>query len=59
MCAIMAYCEGKADWDNMDEYASKWESVNYKPGQTVYAGWLSNTGVGLYTSDVIRFVGAN
>ncbi len=56
--AIMAYCQGKTEWgEAMTAYAESWVSKNYKPGQTVYAGWNSETGVGLYAGDVIQFVG--
>lgn len=55
--AIMAYCEGETDWANMAGYAESWVSTQTKPGQTVYAGWISEGGVGLYAGDVIRFTG--
>ena len=56
--AIMAYCQGKTEWGPaMVKYAESWVSTETKPGQTVYAGWNSETGVGLYAGDVIRFVG--
>lgn len=59
MGAIMDYCEGKVQWDSaMDEYAGKWVSVDYKPGQTVYAGWNSASGVGLFAGDTIKFTGS-
>lgn len=56
--AIMAYCQGKTEWGSaMVKYAESWVSTEAKPGQTVYAGWNSETGVGLYAGDIIRFVG--
>lgn len=54
----MQYCRGEIEWGAaMDEYAKSWVSTEVKTGQTVYAGWNSETGVGLYAGDVIRFVG--
>ncbi len=56
--AIMAYCQGKTEWGSaMVKYAESWVSTEVRPGQTVYAGWNSETGIGLYAGDVIRFVG--
>lgn len=58
--AIMEYCRGETEWGAaMAQYAMSWESVDYKLGQTVYEGWNSATGVGLYAGDTIRFVGVN
>lgn len=55
--AIMQYCRGSVEWgDPMDEYAKSWVSTEMKVGQTVYAGWNSESGVGLFAGDVIRFV---
>lgn len=57
MSSIMLACRGEVEYGNaMDDYANSWQSVNTKPGQTVYTGWNSETGVGLYAGDVIRFV---
>lgn len=55
--AIMQYCRGEIEWgEAMEEYAKSWVSTEVKPGQTVYDGWNSETGIGLYAGDVIRFV---
>lgn len=52
---IMATCEGKVEWGSaMIKYAKSWYSTIVKPGQSVYAGWNSSTGVGLYAGDVIE-----
>lgn len=56
MGEIMQRCEGKVDYSQMDAYARSWQSVKIKPGQTVYDGWKSETGVGLYAGDVIERV---
>lgn len=50
---IMKRCEGEVDWSRMDDYAKSWVSSEVEPGQTVYAGWNSSNGVGLYAGDVI------
>ena len=55
MGAIMRACTGGINWSNINDYADKWVSQNIKPGQTVYQGWNSTTGVGLYAGDVIRY----
>lgn len=55
MGKIMARCEGKAVYgEAMDAYARTWFSTKVKPGQSVYDGWHSLTGVGLYAGDVIQ-----
>ena len=51
--AIMKECEGYVDWSVMDDYAKLWKSTVAKPNQTVYEGWISPTGVGLYAGDII------
>lgn len=54
MGKIMATCEGSVRWGSaMSEYAKTWYSTKVKPGQSVYAGWNSRTGVGLYAGDII------
>ena len=56
MGAIMKRCKGSVEWGAaMNEYASKWYSTLVKPGQSVYQGWISGSGVGLYAGDVIEF----
>ncbi len=53
--AIMSRCEGYVEYGAaMDDYAKTWFSTQVKPGQSVYDGWHSNTGVGLYAGDVIE-----
>ena len=55
MGKIMARCEGKAVYgEAMDAYARTWFSSKIKPGQSVYDGWHSSTGVGLYAGDIIE-----
>ena len=55
MGKIMARCEGKAVYgEAMDAYARTWFSTKIKPGQSVYDGWHSSTGVGLYAGDIIE-----
>lgn len=55
MSSIMLELEGKIEWGKtMDDYASHWVSTKVNPGQTVYAGWHSETGVGLYAGDIIE-----
>lgn len=54
--AIMKRCTGKVVWGSaMNEYAKKWTSTKIKPGQTVYSGWISVKGVGLYVGDTIKY----
>lgn len=52
---IMKECKGKVDWIEMDEYAKHWYSMYYKPNQSVWFGWNSYTGVGLYAGDTIYY----
>ena len=53
---IMKECKGKITWGAaMNEYAKHWVSTKIKPGQTIYAGWVSNRHVGLYAGDVIEY----
>lgn len=53
MSAIMKTCEGKVNWQRMNEYASKW--VSKRTGLSVYYGWNHGTGYGLIAGDVITF----
>lgn len=58
MGSIMKRCEGAVQYGEvMDSYASSWFSTKVKPGQSVYDGWHSPTGVGLYAGDVIEYRG--
>lgn len=55
MGKIMLECEGTIVYgEAMDNYAKSWYSLIYKPGQSVYEGWHSKTGVGLYAGDDIE-----
>lgn len=52
---IMKRCEGKVSWgEAMNEYARSWKSVKLKLYPTVYDGWVSPNGVGLFAGDVIE-----
>lgn len=55
MGAIMKRCEGSVVYgEAMNNYAKTWYSTIVKPGQSVYDGWVSGTGVGLYAGDTIE-----
>ena len=55
MSKIMMECEGTIKYGEiMNEYAKTWYSLIYKPGQSVYDGWNSKSGVGLYAGDDIE-----
>ena len=55
MSKIMLECEGTVVYgEAMDAYAKTWYSLVYKPNQSVYDGWHSKTGVGLYAGDDIE-----
>lgn len=55
MSKIMLECENTVVYgDAMNEYAKTWYSLIYKPGQSVYDGWQSESGVGLYVNDEIE-----
>ena len=55
MSKIMLECENTIVYgEPMNEYAKTWYSLVYKPGQSVYDGWHSKTGVGLYAGDDIE-----
>lgn len=55
MGKIMMECEGTIKYGEiMDNYAKTWYSRIIKPGQSVYDGWQSETGVGLYNGDNIE-----
>lgn len=53
---IMKECKGKTEWGAaMNEYASHWYSVKFKKYLTVYDGWASVNGVGLFAGDTIEY----
>ena len=55
MGAIMRRCKGYVEYgEAMNEYAKTWYSTVVKPGQSVYEGWNSESGVGLYAGDTIE-----
>lgn len=51
---IMLSCKGSVNWAEINNYASHWYSKYYKPGQSVYSGWITS-GVGLYAGDTIYY----
>ena len=55
MSKIMMECEGTIKYGEvMNEYAKTWYSLIVNPGHTVYDGWVSPSGVGLYADDNIE-----
>jgi hypothetical protein len=55
MSKIMLECENTVVYgEAMDAYAKTWYSLIYKPNQSVYDGWNSPSGVGLYAGDDIE-----
>lgn len=53
---IMAECTGKTEWGaKMNEYASHWYSTKFKKYLTIYDGWASTNGVGLFAGDTIEY----
>lgn len=53
--AIMKRCEGEIKWGAaMNEYAKTWKSTKYMLYPTVYDGWASTGGYGLFAGDVIE-----
>lgn len=55
MGKIMLECENTIVYgEAMDAYAKTWFSLIMKPGQSVYEGWNSGTGYGLYAGDDIE-----
>lgn len=55
MSKIMLECENTVVYgEAMDDYAKTWYSLVYKPNQSVYDGWNSPSGVGLYAGDDIE-----
>lgn len=56
MGKIMKECTGKTKWGAaMNDYAGHWYSTKFKKYLTVYDGWASTNGVGLYAQDVIEY----
>lgn len=55
LSGIMLACKGYIDWSQMNNYAKHWYSKEYKPGQSVYTGWNTGFGVGLYAGDTIYY----
>ena len=52
MSRIMLECENTVVYgEPMNEYAKTWWSLIYNPNHTVYDGWNSLSGVGLYAGD--------
>lgn len=55
---IMKECRGKITWGKaMNDYAQGWYSLKFKKYLTVYDGWNSKNGVGLFAGDVIEYRG--
>lgn len=55
MSKIMLECEGTVVYgEPMNDYAKTWYSMIVKPNQSVYDGWNSPSGVGLYANDDIE-----
>lgn len=55
MSGIMLNCEGTIVYgEAMNNYAKTWYSTIVKPNQSVYDGWNSKEGVGLYDGDTIK-----
>lgn len=53
---IMAECTGKVEWgEAMNEYARHWYSVRFANYLTVYSGWASQNGIGLFAGDTIEY----
>lgn len=54
--SIMQECLGEITWgEPMDEYARHWKSNRIKIHNTVYDGWVSEDGVGLFAGDEIVY----
>ena len=52
---IMLEREGYIDWGSMNDYAKKWHSVKFNLYSSVYDGWISENGVGLFAGDRIEY----
>ena len=54
--SIMKECLGEVKWGAaMNDYAKHWYSTTFKKNLTVYDGWASTYGVGLYIQDTIEY----
>lgn len=54
---IMYECTGKVEWgEAMLEYARHWHSTKFKLFNSVYDGWISDNGIGLFADDVIQYI---
>ena len=52
---IMKRCEGEIKWgEAMNDYARSWKSTKYVLYPTVYDGWASAGGYGLFAGDTIE-----
>lgn len=55
MSKIMLECENTVKYgEAMNDYAKTWFSLVYNKGKSVYDGWTSPSGVGLYENDDIE-----
>lgn len=53
---IMKECVGEIKWgEDMNEYAKHWYSTKIKAFNTVYDGWASQGGYGLFAEDIIEY----
>jgi len=53
---IMQECRGEVEWGAaMNDYAQHWYSLTFKRFLTVYDGWASSTGYGLFAGDTIEY----
>lgn len=53
---IMQECTGEVRWgEAMNEYARHWHSVKFKKYPTVFDGWASEGGYGLFAGDTIEY----
>lgn len=57
---IMQECRGEIEWgEPMNEYAKGWYSTLFQLYPTVFDGWASTGGYGLFAGDVIEFRGSS
>ena len=55
---IMLNCTGDIVWgEGMNNYARQWYSLTFQKYLTVYDGWSSENGVGLFAGDTIEYRG--
>lgn len=53
---IMLECRGEIKWgEDMNEYARHWYSTAFQTYLTVFDGWASTNGVGLFAGDTIEY----